>query len=85
MLHLNSLTAVTYGNILCDLPFYMVPPESFLQVLVHLLAARMYGIGCLMSFLEDQLLNRFNVGNTQPVFEPYYALCVFLELFAFPI
>jgi hypothetical protein len=30
MLNLNSLTTVTYGNILCDFPFHTVPPESFL-------------------------------------------------------
>jgi hypothetical protein len=85
MLHLNSLTSVTYGNILRDLPFYTVPPESFLRVLVHFLAARMYKIGCFMSFLDDQLLNRFDIRNTQPIFEPYYAFRVFSKVFAFPI
>jgi hypothetical protein len=64
MLCLNYLTTVTYGNILRDLSFHTVPPESFLQVLVHLLAARVYGICCFMSFLEDQLPNRLDVGNT---------------------
>jgi hypothetical protein len=57
MLCLNSLTTIAYGNILCDLPFHNVPPESFLQVLVHFLAARVYGISCLMSFFENQLPN----------------------------
>jgi hypothetical protein len=85
MLWLNSLTTVTYGNILCDLPFHTVPPESFLQVLVHLLAARMYGISCLMSLLENQLPNRFEVRNTQPIFELYHAFRVFPEILAFPI
>jgi hypothetical protein len=85
MLCLDSLTFVTYGNIICDLPFHSVPPESFLQVLVHLLAATVYGISCLMSFLENQLPNRFGVRNTQPIFKPYYAFRVFLEVIAFPI
>jgi hypothetical protein len=57
MLHLNSLITVTYGNILYDLPFHTIPPESLLQVLVYLLASWVYGIGCLMGILEDQLLN----------------------------
>jgi hypothetical protein len=64
MLHLNSLATVAYDNILCDLHFHTVPLESFLQVLVHLLAARVYGISCFMSLLENQLLNRLDVGNT---------------------
>jgi hypothetical protein len=84
MLYLNSLTTVTYGNIFCDLPFHTVPSESFLLVLVHLLAARVYGISCLMSFLENQLPNRFDVRNTQPIFEPYYAFRDFSEVSAFP-
>jgi hypothetical protein len=85
MLCLNSLVVVAYGNILCNLPFHTIPLESFLQVLVHFLAARVYGISCLMIFLEDQLPNRFDVVNTQPIFEPYYAFCVFPEIFSFPI
>jgi hypothetical protein len=57
MLRLNSLTAIAYGNILHDLTFHTVPPESFLQVLVHFLTARVYGISCFMGFLENQFLN----------------------------
>src|SRR5688572_7418525 len=52
---LNSLTAVAYGNIFHDLPFHTLPPESFLQVLVHLFAAMVYGIGCFVGFLKDLL------------------------------
>jgi hypothetical protein len=85
MLCLDSLTTAAYGNILHDLPFHTVPPESFLQLLVHLLTAREYGISYLMSLLENQLPNRFDVGNAQPIFEPYHAFCVFTEIFAFPI
>jgi hypothetical protein len=85
MLCLDSLTTVAYGNILCYIPFHVVPPESFLQVLVHLLAARVYGIGCLMSFLKNHLPNRFDVRNTQPIFKPYCAFRVFPEILAFPI
>jgi hypothetical protein len=53
MLRLNSLTTITYNNLLCDLHFHTVPPEYFLQVLVYLVAARVYGISCLMSLLEN--------------------------------
>jgi hypothetical protein len=48
MLCLDSLATITYGNILCDLPFHVIPPEYFLQVLVHFLTARVYGISCLI-------------------------------------
>jgi hypothetical protein len=82
---LNSLTTVTYGHILCDLTIYTVLLESFIQVLVHLLAARMYGINCLMSFLKNQLPNRSDVRNTKPIFEPYHIFRVFPEIFAFSI
>jgi hypothetical protein len=64
MLRFNPLTIVAYDNILRDLPFHTVPPESFLQILVHLLASRVYGIGCFMGFLEDLLPNQFDVGHT---------------------
>jgi hypothetical protein len=82
MLCLNSVTTVAYGHILHDLPFHTVPPESFLQVLVHFLVARVYGVSYLMSFFENQVPNRFDVGNTQPIFEllrlscPPRSLCI---------
>jgi hypothetical protein len=85
ILYLDSLTTVVYGNILCYLSFHAVPLESFLQVLVHLLATRVYGVSYLMSFLENQLPNRFDIRNTQPIFKPYHAFCVFMEIFAFPV
>jgi hypothetical protein len=52
MIYLDSLTTVAYSHLLCYLFFHSVPLESFLQVLVHLFAARVYGIRCLMSLLE---------------------------------
>jgi hypothetical protein len=53
MFYLNPLTTIAYNHILCYLPFHTVPPESFLQVLVHLLATRVCRICCLVSFLEN--------------------------------
>jgi hypothetical protein len=81
----NPLATVTYSHILCYLPFHTVPPELFLQVLVHLLAIRMYRICCLMSFLENQFPDRFDVGNTQSILEPYHSFCVFTKILAFSI
>jgi hypothetical protein len=81
----NPLTTVTYRHILCYLPFHIVPPESFLQVLVHLLATRIYRICGHVSFLENQFPDRFDVGNTQSILEPYHSSCVFTEILAFSI
>jgi hypothetical protein len=38
-----------------------------------------------MSFLENQLPDRFNIRNTQSVLEPYHSFCVFMEILAFSI
>ena len=82
---LDSLTTVAFGKILCYLPFHPVPLESFLQVLIHLLAARLYGIRCLMRFLENQFPDRFDVGNAQPILKPHHAFYIFTKIFAFNI
>jgi hypothetical protein len=84
MLCLDSLTTVAYSHILGYLPFHSVPPESFLQVLVHLFVARVYGIRYLMSFLENQFPDRFDAENAQSILEPYHSF-IFTEVFAFPI
>jgi hypothetical protein len=38
-----------------------------------------------MSFLKNQFLDRFDVGNTQSILEPYHSFCIFMEILAFPI
>jgi hypothetical protein len=38
-----------------------------------------------MSFLENQFPDRFDVGNTQSVLEPYHSFCIFAEILAFSI
>jgi hypothetical protein len=81
----NPLTTVTHSHILCYLPFHTIPPESFLQVLVHLLTTRVYRVHCLMSFLENQFPDWFNIGNTQSVLELYHSFCIFTEILAFSI
>jgi hypothetical protein len=81
----NPLTTVTHSHILCYLPFHTVPPESFLQVLVHLLTTRVYRVFYLMGFFENQFPDRFDVGNTQSILEPYHSFCIFTEILAFLI
>jgi hypothetical protein len=82
MLCLDPLTTVTYSHMLCDLPFHSVPPEFLFQILIHLLTSRVYRIRGLKSFLENQLPNRLDIGNTQAVFEPYHTFCIFPKIFA---
>jgi hypothetical protein len=38
-----------------------------------------------MSFLENQFSDRFDVGNTQSILEPYHSFCIFMEILAFSI
>jgi hypothetical protein len=38
-----------------------------------------------MGFLENQFPDRFDVGNTQSVLEPYHSFCIFMEILAFSI
>jgi hypothetical protein len=38
-----------------------------------------------MSFLENQFPDRFDVGNAQPILEPYHSFCIFTEIWTFPI
>jgi hypothetical protein len=80
MLCLDPLTTAAYNHILGYLSFHSIPPKSFLQVLVHLLATRVYRVRCLMSFLENQFPDRFDVGNAQPILKPHHSFCVFTEV-----
>jgi hypothetical protein len=38
-----------------------------------------------MSFLENQFSDRFDVGNAQPIIEPYHSFIIFTEIWTFPI
>jgi hypothetical protein len=38
-----------------------------------------------MGFLENQFPDRFDIGNTQSVLEPYHSFCIFTEILAFSI
>jgi hypothetical protein len=38
-----------------------------------------------MSFLENQFLDRFEVGKAQPILEPYHSFCIFTEIWTFSI
>jgi hypothetical protein len=82
MLCFDSLTIVTYSHMLYNLPFHSIPLEFILQILIHLVTSRVYGLGYLMSILKDQLPNGLDIGNTQAFLEPYHTFCIFPKIFA---
>ena len=55
-----------------------------MHVSVHFLTTRVYRICCPMNFLENQFLDRFDVGNAQPIFKPHHTFYVFTKIWAFP-
>jgi hypothetical protein len=75
-------TTIAHSHMLCDFPLHSVPPEFLLQILIHLLTARVNRISCLMSFLKDQFPNRLDIRNAQAAFEPYHTFCIFPKVFA---
>jgi hypothetical protein len=82
MLCLDTSSTITHSHVLCDFPLHSVPPELLLQILIHLLTSRVYRVSYLMSLLEDQFLNRLDIGNTQMVLEPYHTFCILPKIFA---
>jgi hypothetical protein len=38
-----------------------------------------------MGFLENQFPDRFDIGNTQSVLEPYHSFCILMEILVFSI
>jgi hypothetical protein len=52
MVGLDSLTCVTFSDILCYLSLHSHPPE-ILQVLIHFVHLRMDGIPRAMCFIHD--------------------------------
>jgi hypothetical protein len=55
MFGLDPLAHVTNGYIFCYFSLCSIPPESPLEILVHLFATRMDGVGGLMCLLEYKL------------------------------
>jgi hypothetical protein len=70
MIGLNSSVGVTFGHILRYFMLHSHPPETFLQVLIHLVGSRMDIILRAMSLIHD-LAAKFKVlQNYKVVLEP---------------
>jgi len=74
MLYLCLLTGQTCRHELCYLLLHTLPPEIFLEILVHLSHARMQTETTFVSFLQDQLLHLDIVGNTHHALKSKYAI-----------
>src|SRR6185503_7332992 len=80
MLSLDTLTGVTNSHVLCHGTFHPIPPETFLQIIIHLHAARMNGIGCIMGLTQNQLPEILHIRHTDPVLVPQGTLIILSEM-----
>ena len=80
MLCFHTLTSVVDGYILGDCPFHTGPPESLLKVIVHLRAARMDRVRCIMGLTQNQLPEILHIWYTDLVLVPQGTLIIFSEM-----
>jgi hypothetical protein len=70
MIDLDSSTGVTFGHVLCNLSLHSRPPETLLQVLIHLVGSRMDRIPRAMSLIHDLAVKLKVLQNHKAVLEP---------------
>jgi hypothetical protein len=83
MLCLDTLTSVTDSHVLRNGTLHSISPESFLEVVIHLRAARMNGICCIMSLTQDQLPEILHIWHTYPVLVPQGSLIILSKMRCF--
>jgi hypothetical protein len=83
MLCLVTLTSVTDSHILRNGTLHSIPPESFLEIIIHLRAARMNGICRIMSLTQDQLPEILYIRHTYPALVPQGTLIILSEMRGF--
>jgi hypothetical protein len=83
MLCLDTLTGVTDSHVLCNGTLHPIPPESFLEVIIHLRAAQMNGICCIMSLTQNQLPKILYIWHTYPALVPQGTLIILSEMRCF--
>src|SRR6185312_7547136 len=57
-----------------------IPPETFLEIIVHLGTARMNRVSCIMSLTQNQLPEILNIWHTDPVLVPQGILIILSEM-----
>jgi hypothetical protein len=83
MLCLDTLTSVADSHVLCNWTLHPIPPESFLQVVIHLRAARMDRICCIMSLTQNQLPEILHIRHTYTTLVPQGTLIILSEMRGF--
>jgi hypothetical protein len=83
MLYLDTLTSVADSHILRNGMLHSTPPELFLQIVIHLRAARMNGICRIMSLTQDQLPEVCYIRHTYPALVPQGTLIILSEMRGF--
>jgi hypothetical protein len=80
MLYLDTLTSVTDGHVLRNGMLHSIPPESFLEVIIHLRAARMDRIHSIMSLTQNQLPEICYIRHTYTTLVPQGTLIILSEM-----
>src|SRR6185503_15373849 len=57
-----------------------IPPETFLQIIVHLRAARMNRVSCIMGLTQNQLPKIMHIRHADPVLVPQSTLIILSEM-----
>src|SRR6185312_3145814 len=82
MLSLDTLTGVTNSHVLCHRTLHTIPPETFLEIIIHLRAARMNRISCIMGLTQNQLPKILHIWHTYPVLVPQGTLIILSEMWS---
>jgi hypothetical protein len=80
MLCLDTLASFTDSHLLRNGTLHSIPPESFLEIIIHLRAARMNGICRIMSLTQDQLPEIRYIRHTYPTLVPQGTLIILSEM-----
>jgi hypothetical protein len=83
MLCLDTLTVVTDSHVLCNGMLHPIPPESFLEVIIHLRAARMNGVCFIKSLSKNQLPEILYIRHAYPALVPQGTLIILSEMRCF--
>jgi hypothetical protein len=76
MLGFDSLTSVTWSNILGNVSLHTMPPISGLEIMTHLILSRMNGISELLSLTKYLILQLLDVRNTNPSLVPQHTFII---------
>src|SRR6185312_15686463 len=82
MLSLDMLTGVTNSHVLFHRTLHPIPPEMFLQVIIHLRAARMNRVCCIMGLTQNQLPEIIHIRHADPVLVPQSNLIILSEMWS---